>query len=33
MYFGEVIEYAPTEELFGSPQMELTRNYLEGNFG
>ena len=33
MYFGEVIEYAPTEELFGNPQMELTRNYLEGNFG
>ena len=33
MYFGEVIEYAPTEELFGSPKMELTRNYLDGNFG
>ena len=33
MYFGEVIEYAPTEELLGSPQVEFTRNYLEGNFG
>ena len=33
MYFGEVIEYAPTEELFGSPKVELTANYLSGNFG
>ena len=33
MYFGEVIEFAPTEELFGSPKVELTANYLSGNFG
>jgi phosphate transport system ATP-binding protein len=33
MYFGAVIEYAPTEDLFGNPKMELTKNYLEGNFG
>ena len=33
MYFGEVIEYAPTRQLFDAPQMELTANYLSGNFG
>lgn len=33
MYFGEVIEYAPTAELFEQPKQELTRNYLDGNFG
>ena len=33
MYFGEVIEFAPTEELFGDPKVELTANYLSGNFG
>lgn len=33
MYFGEVIEYAPTEELFRDPKVELTANYLSGNFG
>jgi phosphate transport system ATP-binding protein len=33
MYFGEVIEYAPTGQLFDSPQQELTANYLNGNFG
>ncbi len=33
MYFGEVIEYAPTGQLFDAPQMELTANYLNGNFG
>ena len=33
MYFGEVIEYAPTAELFEQPKQELTKNYLDGNFG
>lgn len=33
MYFGEVIEYAPTEHLFNAPQKNLTINYLNGNFG
>ena len=33
MYFGEVIEFAPTSQLFDAPQMELTANYLSGNFG
>jgi phosphate transport system ATP-binding protein len=33
MYFGEVIEYAPTAELFEHPKQELTKNYLDGNFG
>ena len=33
MYFGEVVEFAPTRQLFDAPQMELTANYLNGNFG
>lgn len=33
MYFGEVVEYAPTGQLFDTPQQELTANYLNGNFG
>lgn len=33
MYFGEVVEYAPTAQLFDAPQQELTANYLNGNFG
>jgi phosphate transport system ATP-binding protein len=33
MYLGEVIEYAPTEQLFKNPQQMLTRNYVEGHFG
>lgn len=33
MYFGEVVEFAPTRQLFDAPQQELTANYLNGNFG
>ncbi len=33
MYWGEVIEYAETKKLFENPLQELTRKYLEGNFG
>jgi phosphate transport system ATP-binding protein len=33
MYWGEVIEYAETKQLFENPQQELTRKYLDGNFG
>ncbi len=33
MYLGEVIEYRSTEELFGDPQHDLTKNYISGDFG
>ena len=33
MYWGEVIEYAETKQLFENPQQELTKKYLDGNFG
>jgi phosphate transport system ATP-binding protein len=33
MYWGEVIEYAETKKLFENPQQELTKKYLDGNFG
>lgn len=33
MYLGEVIEAASTEAIFGNPQHELTRNYVQGHFG
>ena len=33
MYWGEVIEYAETKQLFENPHQELTKKYLEGNFG
>lgn len=33
MYLGEVIEYAPTHELFNDPKQELTQNYVRGHFG
>lgn len=33
MYLGEVVEKAKTEDLFASPQNELTRNYVGGVFG
>jgi len=33
MYLGELIEYAPTQNLFHSPQHELTQRYIKGAFG
>lgn len=33
MYLGEVIEKGDTKEIFGNPQQELTRNYVNGHFG
>ena len=33
MYLGELIEYAPTQEIFESPKHELTQRYVGGGFG
>lgn len=33
MYLGELIEYGDTEQIFHSPQQELTKNYVNGHFG
>ncbi len=33
MYLGELIEYAPTEEIFNNPKEKLTQNYIAGHFG
>jgi phosphate transport system ATP-binding protein len=32
-YLGELVELAPTKELFESPRQERTRNYVTGRFG
>lgn len=32
MYLGEVVEAGPAKEVFGNPQKERTRQYLEGLF-
>lgn len=33
MYLGELIEAGKTADLFQNPQHELTKNYVQGNFG
>ena len=33
LYMGQLMEMAPTEEIFENPREELTRNYIEGRFG
>ncbi len=33
MYLGELVEYAPTQALFESPQQDRTRDYISGAFG
>jgi phosphate transport system ATP-binding protein len=33
MYLGELIEFAPSSELFVAPKKQLTENYLRGHFG
>jgi phosphate transport system ATP-binding protein len=32
MYLGEVVEAGPAREIFGNPQQDRTRQYLEGVF-
>ena len=33
MYLGELVEYGPAEQVFGSPREERTREYVGGAFG
>jgi phosphate transport system ATP-binding protein len=33
MYLGDLVEYGPTEQVFGSPRAERTRDYVSGAFG
>ena len=33
LYMGQLMEMAPTEEIFEDPGEELTRSYIEGRFG
>ncbi len=33
MYLGNLIEYGATEQIFHSPQQELTQKYVNGGFG
>ncbi len=33
MYLGEMIEFAPTDQLFTVPQNKMTEDYLTGKFG
>ena len=33
MYLGELVEYGPAEQVFGSPRAERTREYVGGAFG
>lgn len=33
MYLGDLVEYAPAEQLFTQPQAERTREYVSGAFG
>ncbi|MBJ7472335.1 MAG: phosphate ABC transporter ATP-binding protein [Solirubrobacteraceae bacterium] len=33
MYLGDLVEYAPAEQLFTEPQAERTREYVSGAFG
>jgi phosphate transport system ATP-binding protein len=33
MYLGDLVEYAPTEELFTNPRADRTREYVAGSFG
>ena len=33
MYLGELIEVGKTRQIFEAPELQLTRNYVEGHFG
>jgi len=33
MYLGELVEFGPTAEVFESPRHEITRSYVQGDFG
>jgi phosphate transport system ATP-binding protein len=33
MFLGELIEYAPTEQIFENPKQEKTKDYVTGRFG
>jgi phosphate transport system ATP-binding protein len=33
MYLGELVEYGPVEQVFGSPKHERTMAYVSGGFG
>ncbi len=33
MYQGELIEFGPTDSVFTSPEVDLTRDYVSGRFG
>jgi phosphate transport system ATP-binding protein len=33
MFLGELIEYAPTEQIFENPRQERTKDYVTGRFG
>ncbi len=33
MYLGELVEYGPAEQVFGSPRQARTKEYISGGFG
>jgi phosphate transport system ATP-binding protein len=33
MYLGDLVEYAPTRQMFTKPQNKKTEEYLTGIFG
>jgi phosphate transport system ATP-binding protein len=33
MYLGDLVEYGPTEQVFGAPRAQRTRDYVGGAFG
>jgi len=33
MFLGRMIEFGPTPELFATPRLERTRDYITGRFG
>ena len=33
MYLGELVEYGPTAEIFQSPKVKRTEDYITGRYG
>jgi phosphate transport system ATP-binding protein len=33
MYFGELIEFGETKQIFENPSKEFTERYISGKFG